>query len=154
MKSTSPKSKKNKESETSSEAKKQQQPTSKLKFRSSYGEKIPHGETPEGISLTQPDMSLTVRDLILNHTRGTIDMDVIAKKPTYLEDTEIPTIQDISELEEHRENLEEQARLIEQQIELQKESEYNKGLDIKPSTPQEAFKQPSNELKSENDTNP
>lgn len=57
-------------------------------------------------SNTVPDMSLTVRQLLQNHTRG-IDNKVQEKQPLYF-DIEVPTIKDITDVKVYRDLLKEQ----------------------------------------------
>lgn len=66
------------------------------------------GKTMSDEIKTIPDMTLTVRQLIQNHTRG-IDGVVKEQQPIYF-DMEIPTIKDLTDVTEYREILQE--RLI------------------------------------------
>ncbi len=69
-------------------------------------------------TVTQPDMNLTVRQLLENHTRG-IDSQVQERKPLYF-DIEVPTIHDITDVMLYKEHLEEKlkqtAKFIEDDI--------------------------------------
>ena len=53
-------------------------------------------------------MSLTIAELVRNHTRG-ISVDINQPEPIFFEDP-IPTIQDLTDLEARRATLEERAR--------------------------------------------
>lgn len=68
-----------------------------------------------GESETVPDMNLTVRQLLENHTRG-IDGNVQAKTPHYFE-TEVPTFKDLTDVDEYKEHLQHQLTQVEQFIE-------------------------------------
>ena len=57
---------------------------------------------------TQPDMSLTVRQLLENHTRG-YEMGAVERKPLYF-DIEVPTINDLTDVQEYRDHLMEKLR--------------------------------------------
>lgn len=61
------------------------------------------GETFTKPSLTVPDLSLTVKQLLINHTRG-IPSDISHNEPMYF-DTEIPIIDDITDLDAFRQDL-------------------------------------------------
>lgn len=63
------------------------------------------GTTVEGESVTVPDLNLTVRQLLENHTRG-VNGKVSMNQPLYF-DVEIPNIQDITDVEKYRDHLEE-----------------------------------------------
>lgn len=60
------------------------------------------GKVVEGESETVPEMNLTIRQLLQNHTR--IDDKVQVKQPLYFETT-IPTIRDITDVEHFRDEL-------------------------------------------------
>jgi hypothetical protein len=63
------------------------------------------GKKMDDSSITVPAMSLTVRQLLENHTRGK-DNNVHVKQPLYF-DVPIPTIEDITDVEEYRSMLKE-----------------------------------------------
>lgn len=63
------------------------------------------GKTMDGKSKTMPDMNLTVRQLLLNHSRGN-DSKVKTQVPLYF-DMEIPTLRDITDVQLFKTNLEE-----------------------------------------------
>lgn len=84
----------------------------KTQFNPSY-KGTPH-KNKSGKSMTQPSMSLTVKELMERHTRG-LETGVEAKEELYLED-EVPRITDLTDLVYQREALEEQQAEIEQQI--------------------------------------
>ena len=68
--------------------------TTPLKFK---------GETNDQPSLTVPDLTLTIKQLLVNHSRG-IQSDVSHNEPMYF-DTEIPIIDDITDLDAFRQDL-------------------------------------------------
>ena len=59
---------------------------------------------------TIPDMNLTVRQLMENHTRG-IDDSMHAKQPLYFEHI-IPRIEDITDVQKYKEYLEAEAEKV------------------------------------------
>lgn len=61
------------------------------------------GKEIQGESETVPDMNLTVRQLLENHSRG-VDGKVQIQKPLYFE-TEVPTIRDFTDLERYKNQL-------------------------------------------------
>lgn len=63
------------------------------------------GKTMDPESKTVPDMSLTISQLLANHTRGR-SSDINVREPLYFE-TEIPTIRDITDVQRFRDGLEE-----------------------------------------------
>lgn len=62
------------------------------------------GKEMDPNSATVPDMHMTVKQLLENHSRG-IDSKVEVRQPIYFE-TEIPTITDITDVGNYRESLE------------------------------------------------
>lgn len=69
-----------------------------------------------GKSQTVPDMNLSVRQLMTNHTRGVLDVQ--SKEEMFYGDLEIPVIKDLSELTDLKEQNEEQKRKIEDEINI------------------------------------
>ena len=82
------------------------------------------GEKNNLPSQTQPDMSLSVKDLLRNHSRSS---EVAMRKPQYF-DTEIPQFDDITEAIEYKKDLEERAKELGQQIKDEKEVAKTKRL--------------------------
>lgn len=76
----------------------------RTQFDSSY-----EGSTPEintEPSMTQPDMTLSMRELLVNHTRG---LGIMAKHHEgFYYDTEIPQFDDMTDIDAYREYLAEQ----------------------------------------------
>lgn len=71
---------------------------------------------------TVPDMSLTIAELVANHTRG-ISIDIHQPEPQYF-DTEIPNIQDLTDLDAVREANEElKEQTIEKELKVQEARE-------------------------------
>lgn len=76
-------------------------------YKGSQGE--PKSEKP---SKTQPDMTISIKQLLLNHVRG-IPSNVGIREDGYYE-TEIPVITDLNDYAEHK------ARLMDQAAELKR----------------------------------
>lgn len=78
------------------------------------------GETNELPSLTVPDQSMSVRELLERHTRGLGNTGV--KVPMYDDEDELPDVRtlDLAELEELREQNREQMKLIRDNVQKQK----------------------------------
>lgn len=89
-----------------------------------------------GKSQTVPDLNLTVRQLLTNHSRG-LSNDRHEKKPLYF-DTIIPQIKDMTDVEEYRETLQHQINEVNNFINEEK----NKQTDI----PEENYKKPGEQL--------
>lgn len=70
------------------------------------------GKTPSGESQTEPDMTLSVGQLLERHSRG---KDVPMKQPIYFE-TEIPTFSDLTDVERYREQLKDRLKETEKFI--------------------------------------
>ena len=70
------------------------------------------GEKNSMESMTQPDQSLTIKQLLLNHTRN-IASDINVREEHYFEDTEIPRIDDLNDIAEYREALEDKRKAAE-----------------------------------------
>lgn len=83
--------------------------TRRMQFDGSY-----KGWEPEKNTLpsrTQPDMTLTMRELLINHTRG-LGVNASEHEPLYF-DTEIPQLDDMTDIEEYRQFLEDEKNEIE-----------------------------------------
>ena len=65
-------------------------------------------------SQTQPDMTLSVRAIMKNHTRG-MGFGVSVKDGIY-SDSDIPVFYDLTDMVEHKEHLEEQAAILKKEI--------------------------------------
>lgn len=89
-----------------------------------------------GISQTVPDQSLSIRELLLNHSRG-LPMPTAMREPQYL-GVEIPTIYDLNDLIDNRERLEQVKNDINSELEALKKLEKEE----KAKTPQEPPKPP------------
>lgn len=81
------------------------------------------GKTMDNESVTIPDMNLTVRQLLENHTRG-VGSDVNVRQPLYLE-FPIPTIKDMTDVEEYKRVVADQLQKIETWQQENKETEEN-----------------------------
>ncbi len=92
-------------------------------------------------SMTVPDMSLTVKQLLHNHTRG-IHSDVSHNEPMYF-DSEIPIIDDITDLIEFRKDLKAREKALKLKI---KEENDKKILEQ-----QKLFKEHQNALNEQNE---
>jgi len=64
-------------------------------------------------------MALTVRELLLNHSRG-IGSNVHMYDENAYFDTEIPTFDDINDLKEYKENLKQQYENLQDELKRQK----------------------------------
>lgn len=76
------------------------------------------GKTMDGKSQTIPDLNLTVTQLIQNHVRGASG-NVQAYEPLYFE-TEIPTINDITDVDRYRQELQERLNQVNEFIKNEK----------------------------------
>jgi len=85
----------------------------------------PHAKNPKGKSQTVPDLNLTVRQLLHNHSRG-LSNEKDMKQPLYF-DVKIPKITDITDVEEYRENLNNKIQEVDAFI---KQEEENRQLDL------------------------
>ena len=101
--------------------------------------------TPEGKSMTVPDMNLTVRQLLEDHTR--VPEGVEVRKPLYF-DLPIPTIKDITDVEEYRAVLKDQIDKVDQFIQEDKEkaAEELKTSETAKNPKKNSTASPSNEL--------
>lgn len=79
------------------------------------------GEINELPSQTVPDMSLTIPELMLNHTRGILT-DIHENKGDYF-DTEIPQFDDILDIIAYKDQITQRLKDVEAQIKAQKEKE-------------------------------
>lgn len=118
------------------------------KFRRNYDpdyKGTPH-EMDYGDSVTQPSMTLTVRELMTRHTRG-LETGAMEREPIYLPDgMEVPRPNDLTDLVYERERLEEQRKELEktahdeelqrkeQELEQASESKETDEAPAKPST--------------------
>lgn len=73
----------------------------KVQFDIEYGGHP--GKEMDGVSMTQPDLNITVRQLLENHTRGNSG-EINVRQPMYW-DTEIPTLNDLADMEAYQEHL-------------------------------------------------
>lgn len=76
------------------------------------------GEINNLESVTIPDMNLTIRQLLINHTRG-IGSDEIYKEGIY-SDIEIPRFTDLNDMEDYKEMLLQKQEELEAQIKHEK----------------------------------
>lgn len=83
-------------------------------YKGTPGKKVKEG------SDTIPDLSLTIRQLLENHTRG-MDGNVQVRKPIYL-DTPVPNIQDITEVMAYRDKLNEMIEKTNEFIKKEREA--------------------------------
>ena len=84
------------------------------RFRTHFDPKPPVLPKYDKESLTQPDMSLTVRQIMNNHTRGH-GLGVKTREGIYSE-SEIPVFEDISDMQNHLEYLKEQEEILQREI--------------------------------------
>lgn len=88
-------------------------------------------EVKDKVSLTEPDMTLTIQELLINHTRS-IPSDVHQYEPQYF-DEEIPRFDDPTEEAEYKQNLMDRYNALEselkEQADLQEQERQNKALE-------------------------
>lgn len=80
--------------------------------------------TPEkntGISMTIPDDHLTIQELLDKHTRGEAINQHIYDQDSYF-NTEIPVIQDLTDLEDYSQSLKDRHEELEKTIEHSKQN--------------------------------
>lgn len=105
------------------------------------------GEINNLPSETVPDQSLSIRQLIQNHTRG-IHSDVKHYEGEYFEDQIIPNFEDLTDVVQYKENLVQRQKDIENEIKLKQEAvkaEKQKQVPPVPKTekvPETAHKEP------------
>lgn len=100
------------------------------------------GKEMTGKSMTQPDMSLTIRQLLQNHSRG-IDNTEHEHQPLYF-DIGVPQITDITDVHEYRDNLEAKLRMTEEFIkedQLKKQQDEQRGETSTDQTPGDPIEQ-------------
>ena len=114
-----------------------------MKFSTQYNRKY-HGVKGKKFklpSMTVPDMTLTVLELLQNHTRN-ISSDVSQLNGEYFE-TEIPTIIDpLTELPEIRKKLEEEEKALKERLKAEQKAEQVELPKIKEKLPEVAKKEP------------
>lgn len=92
------------------------------------------GIEPKGESQTEPDMNLTVRQLLVNYSRG-YNSEHLEKTPLYL-DIKIPQIKDITDVQVYKQKLIEQVESINQFLEEEaREKEAAEKLKNNPPPP-------------------
>ena len=92
------------------------------------GYRKPKGKVMDDKTETVPDMNLTVRQLLENHTRGR-NSEVHVSEPLYFEE-EIPQIYDMTDIDRRRESLQKQLSDIDAYIAQEKaEREAQNSLD-------------------------
>lgn len=102
----------------------------KYVIRTQFSELPQHkGESNTLPSMTQPDMSLTVKQLLTNHTRN-LHTQIVPKQEAYF-DMEIPRFDDITEAEAWKQSLIDRAAAIDEEVvRIQKEKEEEKRLKL------------------------
>jgi len=76
--------------------------------------KLAKGETNNKPSLTVPDLTLTIKQLLTNHSRG-IPSNVAYNEPMYF-NQEIPIIDDIVDIQTFRQDLKHREKLLQAKI--------------------------------------
>lgn len=112
----------------------------KVQFDITY--KGSDGKVMDGESETMPDMHLTVRQLLENHSRG-MDSKVNIRQPLYF-DMEIPTINDITDVDAYKAALEKKLAAVNEFVE-QELAEQEKTPENEENSPQNT----SSEVESE-----
>lgn len=82
---------------------KQHETHQRYRVQFDFGYKGSKGKKMDPTSKTVPDMNLTIRQLLENHTRGKTN-EVQVKQPLYFE-VDIPTITDITDVDNYRNQL-------------------------------------------------
>ncbi len=104
--------------------------TNRRIFSSAY----PNHATPEknsGVSLTIPDDHLTIRELLDKHSRGEAINQHIYDQDAYF-GTEIPQINDLTDLEDYSQSLKQRHEELEKTIEHSKQKEDKETPTIPP----------------------
>jgi len=104
--------------------KQEPQEGSRYRVQFDFGYRGSQGKQMSPDSDTVPEMSLTVRQLLENHTRGK-DSNVEVRQPLYF-DVPVPTITDITDVENYRKQLEETLRQTNEFIKKDKENAKSK----------------------------
>lgn len=89
-----------------------------VRFRTQFNEKYKGSpyKNEYGPSLTVPDLNLTVKELMVRHTRG-VGVGAIQREEHYLpEGMEVPSIKDFTEIEDRREELKQREKEIREEI--------------------------------------
>lgn len=84
----------------------------RIRFQFDIGYNGSPGKIMDDHSDTIPDLNLTVRQLLENHTRGK-DSDVEVRQPLYLE-FPVPVLNDLTDVDNYKEVVQEQLNRIEQ----------------------------------------
>lgn len=100
------------------------------KIRTQFAEQEFQGEINNGESLTVPDMSLTVRKLLVNHTRNNF-ISVHENVGEYFEDEMIPVFDDITDYEAYKKELVDKAKRVESIIKEEKKAAKEKAASEK-----------------------
>lgn len=115
-------------------------PTIRRQFNPEY--KGSEGEINTMPSQTVPDMSLSIQELLLNHSRG-IHSEIKNYEGQYFED-EIPIFHDITEMVEHKQELLDRIKEVENDIKATRaakikadKAKAEKAKTNQPETPQE-----------------
>lgn len=77
-----------------------------------------NGKEMDPVSLTQPDQTLTIRDLLDRHSKG-LALGVNNNRGEYF-DTEVPRFQDLTDMLEYKQQLMERKKDLEKQIRKEK----------------------------------
>lgn len=96
--------------------------TLRNQFDPNYKGSKPENSSP--VLNTVPDMSLTIRELVRNHTRG-ISVEINQPEPIFF-DEEIPRIQDMTDLDALRDALkykEEQTIALQEKVQQEREKQ-------------------------------
>lgn len=98
-----------------------------LPFRTQFepNYKGARGEINNEPSMTEPDMALSVAELLKNHARGK-SIDAMHYEGEYFEDEEIPHFTDLTEMQQYKEELVKRTKELEKQIKDEQEAEQRK----------------------------
>jgi hypothetical protein len=101
------------------------------RIRSSFNPPHATPEVNNGLSLTIPDDHLTIRELLDRHSRGEAINQHIYDQDSYF-GTEIPVIQDLTDLEDYSQSLKERHEELEKTIEFSKQQKKQEENEVPP----------------------
>lgn len=99
------------------------------------------GLTCEDPSLTVPDQNLSIKELLVRHSRG-IPIGAQFRQGIYTEDEEGPWISDMTELQERREALDSRKQQLEEQV---KQEQQEQQLKRSTAIPEDRMESPEPE---------
>lgn len=90
----------------------------------------PH-KNETGISMTKPDLTMSIRTLMTRHTRG-VGVDMVERTEYYEDDIggEVPVITDINDIQEYKEAYKKKAEELKETVKAEKKAAEEKRLKI------------------------